>query len=550
MKPVCLARFDERPRIVLLPDGVLMACFVRYAGAAAELAARFSEDDGASWGEPQAQFGLDPAQGGWGGCECLVDRDGEVHVFLLNDAHTGVLREAGGEGEKQRNIPAEKRLDIWHAKSEDGRRHWRAPKRIWQGYTGALNSVIQMACGRILLPFSCLAGRSWGDRGDGLDAFTYTGGFDSTLVYSDDAGDNWGESPCRLKVQTPNITGAYGACEPVVLELRDGRVWMLMRTQKGRFYESFSADGISWQQPRPTQIISSDSPAGLTRLPDGRIVLLWNACLRFPYALGGRHVLHAALSDDEGATWRGCREVARDPFNHQPPPPSGDHGTAYPYPGLTGDGRVVFTTGQGKGRVAIVRMDPDWLLETAQEDDFSHGLDDWSVFGTKGVGLAPHPKSAGAEVLKICRSDDEFPAAAVWNFPLGAAGALTIRLRAGRGFVGASVMLTDHFSVPFDPEDELHALYVLRLDPQSVALDRWSDLRLDWRCADRECEVMLDGRRMAALPQLRTGEGACYLRLRSTACGAEPAGFMVESVRVKIALDRRPLDTAQAHGLP
>ena len=32
----------------------------------------------------------------------------------------------------------------------------------------------------------------------------------------------------------------YGACEPTLIELKDGRVWMLIRTQAGFLYESFS----------------------------------------------------------------------------------------------------------------------------------------------------------------------------------------------------------------------------------------------------------------------------------------------------------------------
>lgn len=174
-----------------------------------------------------------------------------------------------------------------------------------------------------------MTNRSWSNRGEGFYAFTYTGKFNSTALYSDDYGDKWQLSPSVLRTPTPNITTILGAVEPVVLELKDGRVWMLIRTQMGRFYESFSADGVEWSRPRPTEIISSDSPAGLIHVKDGRILLIWNNCLRFPYAYGGRHVLHAAVSADEGHTWRGYREIVRDPNRLEPSPPSGDHGVSY-----------------------------------------------------------------------------------------------------------------------------------------------------------------------------------------------------------------------------
>ena len=539
MKPLILAKFDVKPRIVQLPDGALMGFFVRTVADAQEVAAYSSRDGGCSWKGPDKLFPLPSEPGVWGGTECLVDRDGEVHVFLLNDAWSGVFREVSSEAEKRRLRPRERALDIWHVKSARRGRSWREPRRIWEGYTGALNSVIQMRSGRILLPFSFLTRRTWEQRGEGLDAFWFVGAFESTLVYSDDAGETWHESPDAVKVQTPDIGGAYGACEPVVLELADGRVWMLIRTQLGRFYESFSPDGARWSQPRPSRLINSDSPAGLCRLCDGRIVLLWNCCLRFPYAYGGRHVLHAAVSDDDGATWRGCREVARDPLRGEPPPPHGDHGTAYPFPTALADGSAIFSTGQGEGRIAIVRIDPDWLCETQQADDFSNGLDEWSVFGTRGVDLVPHPDRKGAQALRIHRCDGEFPATAVWNFPLGARGRVDVQMRLlSPGFGGAAIMLTDHFSVPFDPEDELNALYVLRIgsggklpDGTTLSADTSHEVSLRWDCATRDCRAIVNGRTAAVLPLLRTGEGVCYLRLKSTAASTGEAGLLVESVQ-------------------
>jgi hypothetical protein len=432
---------------------------------------------------------------------------------------------------------------------------------VWKGYTGALNSVLQMANGRILLPFSHFTARTWGQRGPGLDAFTFTGQFDSTLIYSDDAGDTWGLAN-SLSVPVPDIVSAYGAVEPVVLQLQDGRVWMLIRTQQGRFYESFSPDGAAWSPPQPTSILSSDSPAGLVRLEDGRIVLFWNNCLRFPYAYGGRHVLHAAISEDEGKTWRGYREVARDPRRHEPPPPGGDFGTAYPFPTVVNGGKVIYCTGQGAGRVLLMLLDPDWLLETSQKADFSDGAEEWATFGTQGVEFVAHPEKPGAKVLSLRKTDPDWPAAAVWNFPSGRQGRLHLRLKLNPGFAGALVGLTDHFSVPFDLEDRFNNLFNLDLGVRSgpvrasavrsepvrtsasrrnyeqgarLTPGRWHDLLLEWDCAGRECRVLVDGRSTGVLPLLRETAGVCYLRLRSTAEQTDNAGFLVESVEADIS---------------
>ena len=109
---------------------------------------------------------------------------------------------------------------------------------------------MQLRGGRIVLPFAMLTHRTWRDRGEGLDAFWFAGTSSTTAVFSDDGGETWQQAPAELKVQTPSI-GTYGAVEPVALELADGRAWMLIRTQVGRFYESFSDDGARWSRPRP-----------------------------------------------------------------------------------------------------------------------------------------------------------------------------------------------------------------------------------------------------------------------------------------------------------
>ena len=66
----------------------------------------------------------------------------------------------------------------------------------------------------------------------------------------------------------------------------------------------------------------------------------------------------------------------------------------------------------------MVRFDPEWLDETRQREDFSAGLEAWSTFGTKGVKLVPHPRQEDSKVLWIRRIDEDWPVAAVWNFPL------------------------------------------------------------------------------------------------------------------------------------
>ncbi len=532
--------FGEAPLIVRLPDGALMAFIHDAVRSDRVVSARFSEDNGMTWSEPRTLFSLDDqSEGLWGVTEALVDQQGEVHAFMLRMWKPDDSSDPEGEEGSWFRLRGQ-RIDIWHARTEE-RQRWEAPKCIRKGYTGALNSVIQLRSGRILLPFSYPGSRTWREGGEGLEAFTFMGTFSSAALYSDDGGSSWAHSN-DAKAVVPDITYAYGADEPVVLELEDGRVWMLMRTQMGRIYESFSDDGASWSKPRPSRFISSDSPAGILRLDDGRIVLFWNNCLRFPYAYGGRHVIHAAISDDDGETWRGYREVSRDPFRNEPPPPKGDFGTAYPFPVATADNAVILRTGQGEGRVRVIRLDPAYLEETAQRTDFSEGLEDWSVFGTRGVETAPHPERTKTKVLRIQRTDHEFPAAAVWNFPIGRKGILRLRLMVQDGKQGVNIGLTDHFSTPFDFEDVLNNVVNLDIAPDGnmssggkLQKGRWHDLQLRWDCEAWQCQVSLDGVQAGSLHLRRESDGLSYVRLRSVAENPEAGSLVVEGVEADVS---------------
>ena len=514
---------------------------------------QMSSDGTRTWTEPQTVLSLSSDAGHWGGPEVLVDRNGEVHLILLNDEKSGIFR--GGEAERRPNL-SERHLDIWHAASTGGMTQWQQPKRIWQGYTGSLNSIIQLKSGRIVLPFSYRTKRSWAHRGEGADAFTYMGDYSSTVLYSDDDGATWTLSPDELKVVTPDIRGAYGAVEPVVIQLKDGRVWMLIRTQVGRFYESFSADGARWSDPQPTAIISSDSPAGLTRLPDGRIVLLWNECVRFPYAYGGRQVLHGAISSDEGKTWRGHREVMRDPHRDEPPPSGGDFGTAYPFPITLPDGKVLFTSGQGGGRRASYILDPAWLLGTKQTSNFANGIDDWSTYGTKGVELTKF--SSEAQALRIAKVDQHWPAAAVWNFPEGSVGEVTLNLRFEPGFHSLNIGLTDAYSTPFDDADQFYNVFNLPvalgsrlLAGPALQADRVYKLKLAWNTNSGSCRVFLDGRPVGTLKQLRSTTGLDYLRLRATSSQPDSGGLDLLSVAAHVSASwPKPVVALEQRSIP
>ena len=544
--PVEVARFEVLREPVRLPDGSILAVGIRLRNGIQEVDARVSRDEGTSWSAPRPLFRLPREAGGFGFYETFVDRRGEIHLFLLCDGNTGAALPV-------KDKPATQVLDIWQVRSTASATAWESPRRIWAGRAGDLLSAIQLPGGRIILPISFQTDRSWSQRDPGFPEFTNIGRFSSSVLYSDDDGATWRQSPSILTTPTPAI-GSIGGVEPAVISLKDGRVWMLIRTEMGRFYESFSHDGAAWLAPRPTAIVSSESPAGLVRLKDGRLLLLVNNAERFPYAFGGRHVLHAAISEDEGATWHGYREVVRDPLRNQPPPTHGDFGAAYPFPVLTASGKVLFTLGVASGtrsqwpegldgpphdeQRSALRFDPAWLDETTQRTDFSLGLDDWSTFGTKGADPIPHPDKTGAQVLRLFKPDTQWPSGAVWNFPAGPEGSMHLRVLLKAGSAGVLLGLIDHFSVPWDQEDRFHNIFNFDLQPgPGLEAGRWHDVELDWNCDKGECRVKIDGHARPILSRKREPQshGICYLRLRSAAPDVDTAGALFESVSVKVS---------------
>ena len=556
MKPEIIAQFSERPRIVEYLDGVLVAFHITKTYDQ-QVVIRYSRNEGKSWSEDTENISLPRDPGRWAGPQALVDREGRVHLFLMNDRNTGVFRVPGAAPGIESVGIDERRIDIWHCRSSRDSSIWEEPKRIWKGYTGSLNSVVQTTSGRIILPFAYRTSRSWANRGKNLNAYWYVGNSGSTVLYSDDDGATWTRSASDLEVQAPTLS-TYGAIEPVVIELSTGKLWMLIRTQLGRFYESHSTDGEKWSAPRPTSIVSSDSPAGMVRIPDGRLVLFWNKCLRYPYAFGGRHVLHGAISADDGETWVGHREVVRDPKRDEPPPRSGDHGTAYPFPIALRSGKVILVTGQGEGRIGVVRVDPEWFTETRQHERFEDGLGEWSVFGCRGVALEEDPEPpepsdtsvtstspqkpvGGKKVLNLSRDHLDWPAVAVWNFPMGSSGSLSLDLRIGSGFGTATIMLTDHYSVPFDPEDIYFASYLLEIGTKHTMnsgvafdVDRWQRIELRWECADMTCAIKVDNQLAGSIRGRHLVEGVCYLRIRANGAVGSGPGLWVRNLSAKI----------------
>ncbi len=447
-----------------------------------------SRDGGLTWAAPERAFTL-PGQAYYA-VQVLEAGDGALHAV------THVLGQGPG-GYRGRLY------EVFHTTRPAGAAAWTAPKKIVPGYIGSIRGFISLASGRLLLAVA----RAMPNRMTAPKAGPDFGWNDTFAYFSDDHGATWRQSldPLSLELKTPNAT-RYGAIEPVLLELRDRRVWMLVRDRQGRLFQSFSVDGGEhWPALGPSPFISSDSPATLLRLRDGKILLLANACQNWSnprsYAMGGREALHAAISGDEGRTWRGFREVLTEPVAET----RGDRGTAYATAAQNTAGKVVVVSGQGEGKRAIFAFDPRWLEETEARDDLTAGPTQWTAYGA-----APPGVEDGALAIPLRA---EGAGGAAWNFPSAASGEITLRLRVPSGISGLRLSLTDHFSRLDDTQAAAHAVFAVSLPPaadERVVRVRWTNTT----AATGEIEWTIDGQAVARAATQRPAQfGVNYLRI-------------------------------------
>jgi len=88
------------------------------------------------------------------------------------------------------------------------------------------------------------------------------------------------------------------ALENMIIELKDGRLWMLVRTNAGFLWESFSTDkGITWSEGKRSNIITPGSRFFIRRLSSGNLLLVNHTTNR------SRTNIRAQISVDDGKTW-------------------------------------------------------------------------------------------------------------------------------------------------------------------------------------------------------------------------------------------------------
>ncbi|MEI7773676.1 MAG: sialidase family protein [Verrucomicrobiota bacterium] len=179
---------------------------------------------------------------------------------------------------------------------------WTKPVRFADGCT--LNKPTVLANGDWLLPVS-LWTRNWIGAWSGARNFPGVERFKdlhkdldsirmANVYVSSDKGETWTR---RGGVTFPESQFD----EHMIVERKDGSLWMLGRTNQG-LSESTSVDqGRTWSEPSPSSIRNPSARIFLRRLASGNLLLVKNGPI--DVALPRRSSLTAFLSQDDGKSW-------------------------------------------------------------------------------------------------------------------------------------------------------------------------------------------------------------------------------------------------------
>ena len=288
---------DKNPRysegsVALLADGTLLYATTEFVGGSADAATariigRESRDGGRTWGEPRV----------------LQKNVGKQNVMsaTLRRLKPGPAPAPLGLFYLVKNGPSD--LKVYLRISTDEARSFGDSVCVTDapGYHVLNNDrVTVLANGRIIVP---VAWDSDIGRKGGMHSVSF-------CYFSDDGGKSWRRG--RGVVDVPK----RGAMEPEVIELDGKRLLMIVRTQLGHIATALSSDGgDTWDEPGKLPLKAPESPATIRRIPaTGDLLLVWNNTFDPRAGHGGRRTpLAAAISSDEGRTWKDVRNLEDDP---------------------------------------------------------------------------------------------------------------------------------------------------------------------------------------------------------------------------------------------
>ncbi len=284
---------------IALRDGRLMFVYTHFTGggsdhAKAHLAARFSSDAGKTW--TRKDVVVVPNEGGMNIMSVSLLRlaNGKIALFYL-----------------QKNSLTDCR-PLMRLSADEGKT-WSEPIETisdkQMGYYVLNNDrVVQLKSGRLVVPVAL----------HNTPQYKKPDWAGTIMAYlSDDGGKTWHRSKDQLVCKSPSgkrIT----LQEPGVVELNDGRLLMFARASGGFQQFSHSRDGgETWTPFVASTLASPVSPATIERIPStGDLLVVWNDHGSTAKRPRGRRPFSAAISKDEGRSWRNVKRIEDKPNGH------------------------------------------------------------------------------------------------------------------------------------------------------------------------------------------------------------------------------------------
>ncbi len=368
------------------------------------------------------------------------------------------------------------------------------------------------------------------------------------FLISDDEGLSWKESKEFINVPEYQEKGIdlaprwrNAGVEGTAVELKNGTVYAIVRTDSNWSYEAYSKDkGNTWSKPEPSPFYGSLIMTTLGRLKNGKLICLTTNTSPLPElahkkgkqwedVFTGRGALHVAFSEDEGKSWYGYREVLIDDLRNSESFAShgGDHDRSCHQAEFVelDDKRILITGGQQDQHRKMIIIDQDWVEDTSRVENIDeNGLQNVHshVFIPK-ISHVQYNRKQGAELVdgiaegeeKAIKfgilNDDTLTAVdpkadyrrsgVTWNFPNSMDGEVYFNIEFPAGSQGCYVSLTDRMLNPCDTSAPDRAVFSIKLAPGAklgkTALKTDTCYQVKLRFRGSKCALYLNGSKVA-----------------------------------------------------
>jgi hypothetical protein len=214
---------------------------------------------------------------------------------------------------------------------ENEQADWQPPQRLTDGVM--MCKPIVLSSGEWAVPAS-----TWKDTD-----------FSAKMLVSTDQGKSWSiRGACNI----PDKDQTFD--EHMIVERKDGSLWLLARTRYG-IGESFSPDrGKTWAELKPSEIAHPSARFFIYRLNSGNLLLVKHGPVDKKI---GRSDLTAFISRDDGRSWEGGLMLDDRP------------GVSYPDGQQTADGTIYITHDYNR------TTDRNIFFSTFREEDVLAGKD-------------------------------------------------------------------------------------------------------------------------------------------------------------------------------